>query len=70
MARLSLGIYDEKLYEKSLQELDFFSQKVNDSLQDVEKIGFFDLTMKDGHKFKISPSSRKTLQNAKNAVKE
>ena len=40
------------------------------SLQDVEKIGFFDLTMKDGHKFKISPSSRKTLQNAKNAVKE
>lgn len=40
------------------------------SLKDIDKIGFFDLTMKDGHKFKISPSSRKTLQNAKNAVRE
>ena len=40
------------------------------SLQNVEKIGFFNLTMRDGHKFKIAPSSRKTLQNAKNAVKD
>ena len=39
------------------------------SLKDVDKISFFHLTMKDGHKFKIAPSSRKTLQNAKNAVK-
>lgn len=38
--QVSLGIYDEKLYEKSLQELDFFSQKVNDSLQDVENLSY------------------------------
>lgn len=38
--QISLGIYDEKLYEKSLQELDFFSQKVNDSLQDVENLSY------------------------------
>ena len=40
------------------------------SLKDVSKIGFFDLTMTDGHKFRIAPSSRRTLQNAKSAVKE
>ena len=34
--QISLNIYDEKLYEKSLQELDFFIQKVDDSLNDVE----------------------------------
>ena len=38
--QVSLGIYDEKLYEKSLQELDFFSQKVNDSLQEVENLSY------------------------------
>lgn len=34
--QISLNIYDEKLYEKSLQELDFFIQKVDNSLNDVE----------------------------------
>lgn len=38
--QISLKIYDEKLYEKSLQELDFFSQKINDSLQDVENLSY------------------------------
>lgn len=38
--QVSLSIYDEKLYEKSLQELDFFSQKVNDSLQEVENLSY------------------------------
>ena len=38
--QISLGIYDEKLYEKSLQELDFFSQKVNDSLRDVKNLSY------------------------------
>lgn len=40
------------------------------NLKYVTKIGFFDLTMEDGHKFKISPSSRRTLADAKHAVKE
>ena len=40
------------------------------SLKHVAKIGFFDLTMTDGHKFRIAPSSRRTLQDAKNAAKE
>ena len=38
------------------------------SLKHVAKIGFFGLTMADGHKFRISPSSRRTLQDAKNAL--
>lgn len=33
--QICLNIYDEKLYEKSLQELDFFVQQVNDSLEDI-----------------------------------
>lgn len=36
--QVSLNIYDEKLYEKSLQELDFFTQQVNSSLEDVEEL--------------------------------
>ena len=40
------------------------------SLKHVAKIGFFDLTMTDGHKFRIAPSSRRTLQDAKNVAKE
>lgn len=36
--QMSLNIYDGKLYEKSLQELDFFSQQVNGSLEDIEKL--------------------------------
>ncbi|WP_343084892.1 sensor histidine kinase [Blautia producta] len=35
--QMSLNIYDSKLYEKSLQELDFFTQQVNTSLNDIEK---------------------------------
>lgn len=35
--QMSLNIYDSKLYEKSLQELDFFTQQVNTSLTDIEK---------------------------------
>lgn len=36
--QLSFRIYDTKLYEKSQQELDFFMQNVNDSLDDVEQV--------------------------------
>lgn len=36
----SLNIYDKKLYEKSLQELDFFTQKVNDSLDEAENLSY------------------------------
>ena len=32
--QVSLNIYDGKLYEKSLQELDFFTQQVNTSLEE------------------------------------
>lgn len=38
--QISLSIYDEKLYEKSLQELDFFAQKINDDLEEVEDLAF------------------------------
>lgn len=38
--RISFNIYDEKLYEKSLQELDYFIQKVDQSLDEVEDISF------------------------------
>lgn len=38
--QISLNIYDGKLYEKSLQELDFFTQKVNDNLNDVENLSY------------------------------
>ena len=33
-----LGVYDEKLYEKSLQELDYFTQEVNRSLEEMEAL--------------------------------
>lgn len=34
--QISFNIYADKLYEKSLQELDFFAQKVNDGLDEIE----------------------------------
>lgn len=37
---ISWEIYDEKLYEKSLQELDFFVQQVDNSLQEVENFSY------------------------------
>lgn len=40
MLQISLRIYDEQLYEKSLQELDFFSQRINEKLQDVENLSY------------------------------
>lgn len=36
--QVSFSIYDGRLYEKSLQELDFFSQSVNDSLQEIDNL--------------------------------
>ena len=38
--QINLSIYDEKLYEKSLQELDFFVQQVNGSLKEVESFSY------------------------------
>ena len=38
--QVSFNIYDGKLYEKSLQELDFFTQEVNRSLDEVESITY------------------------------
>ena len=38
--QISFNIYSGKLYEKSLQELDFFAQKVNDGLDEVESKSF------------------------------
>ena len=38
--QVSFKIYSQKLYEKSLQELDFFSQKVNDGLDDAERLNY------------------------------
>lgn len=36
----SFGIYDRKLYEKSMQELEFFTQKVNDDLDAIENLSY------------------------------
>ena len=38
--QISFHIYSEKLYEKSLQELDFFEQKVNDGLNEIETLSY------------------------------
>lgn len=38
--QISLNIYDEKLYDKSLQELDFFTQRVNEDLKEVEDLSY------------------------------
>ena len=38
--QISFGIYDEELYGKSLQELEFFTQKVNDNMDDIEAMSF------------------------------
>lgn len=37
---ISFGIYDQNLYEKSLQSLDFFARQVNDELEDVENFTY------------------------------
>lgn len=39
--RVSFNIYDSKLYEKSLQELDFFTQQVNKSLDQMENLSYY-----------------------------
>lgn len=39
--RISFNIYDSKLYEKSLQELDFFTQQVNKSLDQMENLSYY-----------------------------
>lgn len=36
----SFGIYDRKLYEKSMQELEFFTQEVNAELDEIENLSF------------------------------
>lgn len=38
--QVNLSVYDEKLYEKSVLELDFFVGQVNDSLADVESFSY------------------------------
>lgn len=48
--QFSLGIYDGKLYEKSQQELEFFIQRVNGGLEEVEQMSFdvaLDLKIQD-----------------------
>lgn len=37
--QITLNIYDGELYERSLQELDFFTQQVNASLDEIEQFG-------------------------------
>ncbi|MBO5522727.1 MAG: sensor histidine kinase [Roseburia sp.] len=36
----SFHIYDTKIYDKSLQELEFFAQKVNDDLEKIENLSY------------------------------
>ena len=42
--QITLNIYDEKIYEKSLQELNYFTRKVDDELERIEQISY-DLAM-------------------------
>lgn len=44
--QVCLAVYDEKLYEKSLQELDYFTQEVNRSLEEMELLSA-DIAMDD-----------------------
>ena len=41
--QVNLSVYEEKLYEKSVQELDFFVGRVNDSLADVESFSYSEI---------------------------
>ena len=38
--QISFNIYSQKLYNKSLQELDYFEQKVNDGLSEIENLSY------------------------------
>jgi Predicted signal transduction protein with a C-terminal ATPase domain len=38
--QVSFNVYANELYEKSLQELDFFTQQVNNSLQEIENLSY------------------------------
>ena len=38
--QISLTIYDEKLYEKSLQELEFFTKEISRGLEDAEEMSY------------------------------
>ena len=40
LLQISFSIYSQKLYEKSLQELDFFSQSVNNGLKEAERLNY------------------------------
>lgn len=51
--QVSLNIYDEKLYEKSLQELDFFIQQVNQSLKEIEDLSF-NIAMNNEVQYKLA----------------
>lgn len=44
--QVCLSVYDQKLYEKSLQELDYFTQEVNRSLEELEVLSA-DIAMDD-----------------------
>ncbi|MBT9778991.1 HAMP domain-containing protein [Clostridium sp. MCC353] len=58
--QVSFNIYDGKLYEKSLQELDFFTQEVNRSLDQVEAVSY-NMTM--DLKIQEQLSKMKTLKH-------
>ena len=40
LLQISFSVYSQKLYEKSLQELDFFSQNINNGLKEAERINY------------------------------
>lgn len=44
--QICLAVYDEKLYEKSLQELDYFTQEVNRSIEEIRALSV-DIAMDD-----------------------
>lgn len=40
LIQIGFGIYSQELYEKSVQELDYFSQNVNDGLKEAERMSY------------------------------
>ena len=55
---LGLSVFEEKFYEKSLQELDFFVQKVDDDIQGIDD------SAADERPFKRRPGDSKLLLSA------
>lgn len=60
---IGLSVYDDKLYEKSLQELDFFSQQVDDELDGIQQMSYI-LAVDSAIQKKLAEMQRITPEDA------